>query len=60
MFDRYCRTMGIEQGDPVLDAEWLRKHWVKACMRLGDDAIVRIIGKQREGRVGTIKTTRNH
>lgn len=54
MFDRYCRTMGIDRNDPLVDAEWLKRHWVKACMRLGNDDIMKIISKQREGKHGAI------
>lgn len=56
MFHRYTKRLGIDiENNPNLaDAHWLRRHWVKACMRLGDDSVLRVVRSQKEGGLGKI------
>ena len=46
-FQRYLEAMDItEEG--LVEAEWLRRHWVKASMRLGSTDVVAIIYSRRK------------
>jgi hypothetical protein len=60
MFDRYIKRLGIDMtNDKLVDAHWLKRHWIKTCMRLGDDVALRIVRSQKEKIIGKEEATDN-
>jgi hypothetical protein len=50
LYDRYCRVLKVSHQQQLRDADWLKRHWVKTCIRLGSFDTLRIVWNQKEGR----------